>query len=231
MHQIYHTDAFVIKSLPQSEAGKFVTLLTKDFGLVRATAQGLRYEKSKLRFAIQDYSKASVSLVRGKNGFWRLTNAVAEKNLYYSLNNKTEIPGQARDDIGGVDEELFKVVARVFRLLERLLPGEEVDSELFEIIDSGVNYLESICLPELVSGSQNNKRDPEINSGRRNFLLDIESIFVLRILNRLGYIGNSKNLNFYISDNNWENSLIEKMNTERKEALSSINDGLRQSQL
>ena len=195
MHHIYHTDAFILKSLPQSEANKFVTIFTKEFGIVRSTAQGLRYEKSKLRFAIQDYSKASVSLVRGKNGVWRLTNAVAEKNLFNNL-----------------EEDEFKVVARVFKLLERLLPGEDADNELFEIIDEGIKYLE------------NNIFDKEK-------LLDIESIFVLRILNRLGYIGNNKNLNFYTSDNKWGNSLIEKMNTERKEALSSINDGLRQSQL
>jgi DNA repair protein RecO len=205
MHHIYQTEAFVLKTVSIREADKLVTLLTKDFGLIKAIAQGLRYEKSKLRFAIQDYSKANISLVKGKNDIWRITNAQAEKNLFFSLS-----------------EDNFKVIVRIFKLLERFIVGEENDIELFDIVDGGINYLEAICLPEP------DCRQADLG---RHFLLDFESLFVLRILNRLGYIGENKNLNFYILDNKWENSLIEKMNKERKEALRSINEAIRQSQL
>lgn len=196
MHHIYQTDGYILKTIPIKEADKLVVIFTKEFGLISATAQGIRYEKSKLRFAIQDYSKATVSLVRGKNDIWRLTNAQVDRSLYSSIE----------------DNEKFKIIARVFKLLERLLPGEEVDDGLFNIIDAGINYLET-------------------NSFEREKLLDIESVFVLRILNQLGYIGNDKNINFYTSDNKWESEIIEKMNLERKNALRSINDALKQTQL
>lgn len=196
MHHIYQTDGYILKTIPIKEADKLVVIFTKEFGLISATAQGIRYEKSKLRFAIQDYSKATISLVRGKNDIWRLTNAQVDRSLYSSIE----------------DNEKFKIIARVFKLLERLLPGEEVDDGLFNIIDAGINYLET-------------------NSFEREKLLDIESVFVLRILNQLGYIGNDKNINFYTSDNKWESEIIEKMNLERKNALRSINDALKQTQL
>ena len=195
MHHIYQTDAFVLKTTDFGEANKLVKLLTKDFGLITTTAQGLRYEKSKLRFAIQDYSRANVSLVRGKNDIWRLTNAQSEKNLFSDL-----------------AEEKFKTVARVFRLLERLLSGEETDEELFQIIENGIEFFES----------------EEIEKEK---ILDFESVFVLRILNHLGYIGNNKNINFYISDNKWGSEVIDQIQSERKNTLKIINEAIRQSQL
>ena len=237
MHHLYQTDAYVLKTLPQSEAGKYVLLFTKDFGLILTTAQGLRYEKSKLRFAIQDYSKASVSLVRGKNDFWRLTNAVVDKNLFYSINSSTHSLSSSRRQesiqVTGsqvkpekTKDERFDIVVRIFKLLERLLSGEEADTTLFEIVDEGMKYLESF-----------EKMDPFLREddreglGYKEKLLNIETVFVLRILNRLGYVGNNKNLDFYTVDNAWDINVIEKMNEERGEALESINNALRESQL
>lgn len=200
MHHIYETNAFVLKNIPQGEADSFVTLFTEELGLVRAVAQGIRYEKSKLRFAVQNYSFAHVSLVRGK-GVWRLTNATPIKNFALILK----------------DESLF-VVARIFKLLERLLVGESGDEKLFSLIFSGLNYLETV-----EEKKEKGFLDVEI--------LDIEAVFVLRILNRLGYVGKDEKIGFYTLNENWEGDVIEKMKKERREALLAINAGLRESQL
>ena len=56
MHPIHTTLGFVINSRPYGEAGKLLSIFTRDFGLVLANAQGIRLEKSKLRPFIQDYS-------------------------------------------------------------------------------------------------------------------------------------------------------------------------------
>ena len=74
MHAIHTTPGFIIGSRPYGEAGKMLSIFTRDFGLVTATAQGIRLERSKLRYHAQDLSFGSFSLVRGRE-FWRLTSA------------------------------------------------------------------------------------------------------------------------------------------------------------
>jgi len=125
MHHIYETDAYVLKTIPLGEADMLVTLFTETLGVVRATAQGIRYEKSKLRFAIQEHARVTVSLVRGK-GMWRLTNAQADTLLAAVLPHDT-----------------LRVVAQIGRLLERLLPGEDADPTLFSVLDAGIHFLQT----------------------------------------------------------------------------------------
>jgi chromosome segregation protein len=74
MHPIHTTPGFIIDSRPYGEAGKLLSIFTRDFGLVTTSASGIRFEKSKLRYHSQDYSFGSFSLVRGKE-LWRLTSA------------------------------------------------------------------------------------------------------------------------------------------------------------
>lgn len=193
MHHIYETDAYVLKTIPQGEADMFVSLFTESLGMIRATAKGIRYEKSKLRFAVQDYARVTVSLVRGK-GVWRLTNAQTDTLLATSL-----------------EPASLGVVVRVFKLLERLLSGEEADPELFTLLDDGVSFLKTCTTEEMQR--------------------DTESVLVLRLLHQLGYVGNEASLTFYTIENRWHNDVIEKIKTERTEILKTINQGIRESQL
>ena len=124
MHTILETDCFVLKGISQGEANKQLDLLTRDFGLIRATAQGLRYLKSKLRYSLTDFSLAHVSLVRGKE-FWRVTTAIKKGDV------STDIPSKE------AKETLF----RIFALLRRLLQGEEAHPELFETIEKTFEVL------------------------------------------------------------------------------------------
>lgn len=195
MHHIYETNAFVLKNTPQGEADGLLHLFTEELGLIVATAQGIRYEKSKLRFATQKLSYCHVSLVRGK-GIWRVTNAVPIENNYTNLN-----------------PEVVFAINRVLKLVERLVAGESGDENLFSIIYSGIQYLKSLT---------------EFDKEK---ILDIEVVIVLRILNRLGYIGSSEQINFYTLNDSWEGEVFEKMKNERREALKVINAGIRESQL
>lgn len=193
MHHIYETNAFVLKNTPQGEADSFLTLFTEELGLVRAIAQGIRYEKSKLRFAVQNFSYAHVSLVRGK-GKWRLTNASPLENF------------------SNLNQDSICALARIFKLLERLLAGESGDEKLFNILYSGIKFLEN-------------------NQEEKEKIADIEAVLVLRILNRLGYVGQNEKINFFVLSDEWEGEVFEQMKKERREALHAINAGLRESQL
>ena len=112
MYQKYQTDALVLGAWEQGEADKTFVLYTQDFGLVRARATSVRSEKSKMRYALQSYSRANVALIKGKRG-WRLAGAIAIKS--------------AR----GKDRAAIAVFARMSDLLARLIAGEEQNDYLF----------------------------------------------------------------------------------------------------
>lgn len=196
MHTIYHTDAFVLDEIPFGEAGKVYTLFTKKLGLIRASAQGVRYEKSKLRFSISKYAKVHVALVQGKGG-WKLTNAYANYHLFKET-----------------DLSVFRVITRIFSLLTRLIQGEEPNEFLFETLDSSVDYLISLKKEESFSSLQ-----------------DIECVIVLRILNNLGYIGDHKDIKFFVVDSDIKNEHVDAMNKNRAHVLKEINRALKESHL
>lgn len=126
-HHIYQTDAFVLSGLNIGDSNKFVSVFTRDMGLVRAAAQSARREKSKLRYSLQDYSYIQISLVRGRE-IWRVTGASEEYSTYYKfLDNKKKL----------------NLNSRIFSLLNRLLQGEEKNEYLFETVNSFVNFLDS----------------------------------------------------------------------------------------
>ncbi|HEV3244772.1 MAG TPA: recombination protein O N-terminal domain-containing protein [Candidatus Paceibacterota bacterium] len=111
MYQKYHTDALILGSREHGEADKVFALYTKDFGLVRARASAVRNESSKMRYAMQKYSLANVSLVKGKRG-WR---AAGAKALQIAIG-----------DVHGVS-----TFARISELVLRLVHGEEKNEYLF----------------------------------------------------------------------------------------------------
>lgn len=123
-HHIYQTPGFVLGSSPFGEASRSFRILTKDLGLIKASAQGVRFLKSKLRYAILDFSYCDFSLVRGKDS-WRVTGALKHANLYDAFRDRPEA------------RLLF---VRVFSLFDRLLSGEEKNEKLFEYLAEAVSF-------------------------------------------------------------------------------------------
>lgn len=125
MHHIHHTEGIILGSKNHGEAGKYYSLLTRDLGMIYASAQGVRKLSSKLRFILQDFSYVKVDLVRGKD-FWRITSA--------SKTNKLE----------NISKNPFtmQIFVNIARLLKRLLAGESPNETLFLDLLSGLNFLE-----------------------------------------------------------------------------------------
>ncbi len=123
MHHIYTTRAIIIKSLPHGEANKIYFLLTKDLGFIRASAQGVRLDKSKLKGHLEDFSVISLSAVRGKE-IWRVTSAETICRSTFLKN-----------------PEKLSIAKNIFSLLLRLLAGEEKNEILFNCIDSFFIFL------------------------------------------------------------------------------------------
>jgi DNA repair protein RecO len=114
-YHIYTTKGLVLAATPVREADRVYAILTRDLGLIRASAAGVRKEGSKLRGAVEPFVIAQVSLVRGKE-YWRLTSAEA-------LRSVAAAPS----------------LARPLALLQQLVQGEEANSELFDVIEQFVS--------------------------------------------------------------------------------------------
>ncbi len=123
MRPKYQTTALVLARTPLAEASALLYLLTHDFGLVKARAQGIRKAGAKLAAATQTFSEHEATLVRGKEG-WRLSGAVVTQNWFTTLGR------DARCRAG-----------RIARLLLRLVHGESNDTALLALF---TEFLEAL---------------------------------------------------------------------------------------
>lgn len=202
MYRIYSTEGAVLQSFDVSEASKTLSLFTKDFGLLSARAQGIRAERSKLRYHLQDFSLGSFDLVRGKNG-WRVTSARDTDNLMLFSAGAREQEKNAA----------LGVIIRIGSLLTRLLRGEEKNAELYADVVSSFRALRSAAW-----------------SGER--LKDFEALFVMRILHWLGYWGEDEMLSPFLNLREIEKTeTLVSFAPVRARAIRRINEALRETQL
>jgi len=104
----YTTEALVCGGRVNNTSDKSLLLYTEEAGMLWTSARSLREERSKQRYALQDFSLVRVSLVKGKTG-WRVGSATSFKNYY-----KTAATRESR---GGV--------VAVVKLLRQFIHGEE----------------------------------------------------------------------------------------------------------
>jgi len=194
MHHIYHTHGFIVSSRNSGEANKMLTIYTREMGLIRAMCQGVRLNKSKLRFALQDFSYVKIDFVRGKE-IWRVTSATNISSFPFARS----------------DKQSLLLIARISKLIERVCDGEEANDKIFD------DFLQAIYLLD----------DDTIKKETREAL---ELHLVLRIMNSLGYIGDSELLSGYLSTP-FDQIEIESLLKERQSIISHINKALNESQL
>jgi len=127
MRHKYTTHALVLARYPLKESGMLATLLTKEFGLIQARAEGVRRPGAKLAHALQTLRMSEVFLVRGKEG-WRLTGAHLQDDCF------ADLPQQARVR-----------AARVSGLLQRFLGKDIEDTYAY---DTYFSYVDALRLLE-----------------------------------------------------------------------------------
>lgn len=119
-YRIYHTEGFILTGRSYGEANKVFKILTPDLGLVNCLAQGIRLEKSKLRFGTLPRRFVRVSLVRGRE-HWRLIHVEPDSGFDSKLVFNLEI-----------------FLAKTATLLLRFIHGESRDPDLYEILKGAV---------------------------------------------------------------------------------------------
>jgi len=135
-HHKYQTEGFILGGFNVGESNRFLYVFTKEFGLVGASAQGVRELKSKLRYSLQDFSYSNVELVRGRE-VWRITNA---ENIHTSSCFTENIEKQ-------------KIFTNITTFIKRFFVGEGSQCGLFDDIVAGVTFLrdEDFTMEELKS--------------------------------------------------------------------------------
>lgn len=123
-YSTYTTVAFVCGSRAHNTSDKSFLLFTLDAGMVYATARSVREERSRQRYALQDFSFVRVSLVRGKSG-WRIGSVENECNVF--------VRAPSREARAGV--------LAVTKLLRQFVHGEEPHRALFADVRQALLYL------------------------------------------------------------------------------------------
>ena len=115
MYKTYTTDAIVCGSRDSYTSDKSYMLFTRDAGMLWANARSVRVEKSKQRFALQDFSIIRVSLVKGKGG-WRIGSVEAISNPFMEAATRESRAG----------------VTAIVKLLRRFMHGEESHPTIYK---------------------------------------------------------------------------------------------------
>lgn len=122
-YHIYTTEAIILKRSPVGEGNILLSILTHDFGLIVASVQSARLEKSKLRPSVQEYSLVNISCVKAKGG-WRVVDSSVIKSFFSTV------------DISSQD-----ILVKVCNLLLKMMPEEGKHSEIFDTVESGFETL------------------------------------------------------------------------------------------
>ena len=109
----YETEGLVVGHRNLGEANRLYQILTADFGLINVLAQGVRRDRSKLRYHLQNFSFAHLVLVRGRE-FWRLVGA-SELESLKSLSKETAV-----------------FLRKLALVLQRLVQGEDPHSFIYQ---------------------------------------------------------------------------------------------------
>jgi recombinational DNA repair protein (RecF pathway) len=111
----YTTDALVCGAFDRNTADRSYLLFTREAGMLFADAKSVREERSKQRYALQEFSQIRVSLIKGKHT-WKVGSVEASHNDY------TEAVSRAARGS----------VAAVYRTLRRFIQGEEASPRLYD---------------------------------------------------------------------------------------------------
>ncbi len=98
------------------EANRYVTIFTRDFGMINVRVQGIRTVQSKFRLHLEDYAISYIGFVRGREAL-HLTNALKVCNIDTNLAGKPV----AR-----------RLAAQLLSLLKRLAPPDEPHPAVYD---------------------------------------------------------------------------------------------------
>lgn len=191
-YHVYTTQGIVLRKKSVGEQSVFLHLLTEDLGLIIVSVRSTRSPKSKLRGLIEEYSHGYFSLIKSKNG-WKLTNVSEEGNFFFCA-----------------PEYVRKTLAQISSVLIKMIQGEEMQKNVFELV---LNTFESLTV----------SREDEVQP--------IEIIAVLRIMNLLGYVEKSNLNEDLLKDHVFDEKTIKYSMENKIQMVGLINKAIKESHL
>jgi DNA repair protein RecO len=124
-YKTYTSEAIVVMSRDRLSADCVVRLFTEEAGMIDARAQSVREEKSKMRYALQPFSRVRITVVRGKRE-WRLTGVECRGNSFFTAGDRA-----ARGNL-----------VKLMKFINRFVVGEEPHKALYHEVLCGMAHLE-----------------------------------------------------------------------------------------
>lgn len=122
---MYSTEGIILKKLDVGEHDALYAIYTKDFGKMRALAQGIRKEEAKLRGHLEPLSRTRIQCVSGKNGEKLIGATLADffprmRSREHTLRLAAAVAAEAdtRTFPGERDEGVWLLLAETFAALD-----------------------------------------------------------------------------------------------------------------
>lgn len=124
-HQIYLTEGIILKKKDYGEADRLLWIYTEKFGMIMASAKGVRLEKSKLRYGLELFSLGNFAVI-SSGEFWQIVDA--------------------RDDRLASGELMLGCFAKMSGILLRMIKGQEKNDIVWQELK---NFYRSLCRSEV----------------------------------------------------------------------------------
>jgi recombinational DNA repair protein (RecF pathway) len=131
-YQTYITEALVCGSYDSLTSDRSFLIFTRDAGMVYVHAKSIREERSKHRYALQDFSHVRITLVRGKTG-WKVTGTEPIQNFYANTHSREE----------------RALLRNIVVLLRRVMQGETAHESIFGDVVTALSHASAYELKKL----------------------------------------------------------------------------------
>lgn len=109
---LYQTEGIILNRMDVGEADRILTVFTKEFGMLRLFARGVRRMRSKLNSFLNLFSYVRVGFVSSKD-IWHLIDA---------------------EDLGRLEDDKLEALGQAANFLERFCRGEGKEPGLWEAL-------------------------------------------------------------------------------------------------
>ncbi len=114
----YHTKGFLIDKKNQGEADQLLTVYSQEFGKIKVLGRGIRKIHSKLKYGADLFNLSDIEFIQGKK-----------------VKTLTDI--RVVESFGGAKKNLerLKVLSGIGNSLDLLIPREEKDENIWELLE------------------------------------------------------------------------------------------------
>src|SRR4051812_3210815 len=131
--RIYVTDAIVLSRFELGEADRVLTLITPEYGKLKAIAKGVRRQKSRLGGSLEPFAELRVQLARGRtfdvvtqvsvgHAWLRLRDSLGSAATAWYIAELADRSVEERD----AAESLYALLRRAYELLDRGMAPDRV---------------------------------------------------------------------------------------------------------